>query len=123
MAGRILIVEDEFMVAAMIQTALKRAGYDVAGVSGSCASALEALNSGGIDAVTLDLSLSGGESSLPLAKILEERNVPYVIISGYDANIFASKERLNPTGVVGKPFPIGDLIEAMARCFALRSSG
>ncbi|UYP67327.1 response regulator [Thalassobacter stenotrophicus] len=120
MSRRVLIVEDEFLISAMIQSALTRADYDVVEVARDCGSALDALNIGDIGAVTLDLSLAGGESSLPVAEKLQAQGIPYVIVSGYDASALIEKECLSPAAVIGKPFVIRELIDAVAQCLESR---
>ena len=83
LAGRrLMIVEDEYMIAAELEDALTREGATVVGTAGSIARGLQLLDEEDPDAVVLDLNL-GGEVSAPLAAVLADRNVPFVIVTGY----------------------------------------
>lgn len=79
---RILVVEDEFIVAAMLCDMLEDTGAVPLGPVGRVNEAMEAVSSGGIDAVVLDWNLAG-EPSLPIAAALSESGTPFVIATGY----------------------------------------
>jgi len=79
----ILICEDEPLIALDIAEAFSNAGARVMTVA-SIADALTALEDEVPSAVILDHALNDGESS-QLRECLKERNIPYVIHSGYDA--------------------------------------
>ena len=80
---RVLIVEDEYMIALDTAAVLKHAGCDVAGIAGSVAKALRLLDDERCDAVVLDANLSG-DSAEPVAAALLQRGSPYVVVSGYN---------------------------------------
>lgn len=82
---RILIVEDEYLIAMEIAAALKLAGCVVAGVAGSVAKALRLLDDERCDAVVLDANLSG-DSAEPVAKVLVQRGIRYLVVSGYNSS-------------------------------------
>jgi len=79
---RLMIVEDEYLIAADLKEALMQEGATVVGMASSVARGLELLEETNPDAVILDLNLRG-EVSAPLAAALEDRNVPFVIVTGY----------------------------------------
>jgi len=81
---KILVVEDEALVAMLVEDALLDAGFQVIGPASTVAEALRLLDSGRPDAVVLDLNLAG-ETSTPVADVLAARGVPYVIATGYGA--------------------------------------
>jgi len=79
---RILIVEDEPMLAFVLEEVLIDAGFEVAGVATKLAAALAVIESGGCDAAILDANL-GGVSAGPAASALAARGLPCLIVSGY----------------------------------------
>lgn len=79
---RVLIVEDESLVAFLIEEYLADAGCDTVGPFGSVAKALEAVRSETFDLAVLDVNLNG-ERSYPIADALEERGIPFLFLSGY----------------------------------------
>lgn len=81
---RILIIEDEFLVAAILCDFLEDAGAVAIGPVGRVAEGLEAIAAGGFDLAVLDWNLCG-ESSAPLAEALAAAGVPFVIATGYGA--------------------------------------
>jgi CheY-like chemotaxis protein len=83
LAGReILIVEDEMLLALDLQLFLEEQGCTVLGPVPNAKRALELLSDHRPDAATLDMNLNG-QSSAPIAHVLREQNIPYVVISGY----------------------------------------
>ena len=80
--SRILVVEDEPLVAIEIAHILKKAGFDVIGPARSVAPALSLIEERGCDAAVLDINL-GGETSEPVAWRLLTRGAPFVALSGY----------------------------------------
>ena len=79
---RILVVEDEPIVAMDISQTLSEAGYDVIGPANSVAHALALIAQFGCDAAVLDINL-GLETSEPVARELINRGTPFVATSGY----------------------------------------
>lgn len=80
---RVLLVEDEPLVAMMMKEMLIYIGYNVIGPLHTPTAALEAVAQGGIDCAILDLNL-GGEASYPIADELAARAVPFIFLTGYD---------------------------------------
>jgi CheY-like chemotaxis protein len=101
LAGRrVLIVEDEAMIAALIETLLNDAGCSVLPVA-SAQRALEAIEQEGFDAVVLDISVRDGRSYL-LADALIARGVPFVFVSGFAPKDMPADYR--SCAYVAKPF-------------------
>jgi CheY-like chemotaxis protein len=108
---RILIVEDEAIIAMYTEDTLTDAGADVVGPVANLAGAFNALaENPALDAVTLDLNLMG-ETSGPFADALAERRVPFVMLTGYDNMGIPAAHRARP--IVGKPYNPEALIEAI----------
>ena len=110
--ARVLVVEDEVLVAFQIECALRDAGFDVVGPAKSTAEALILLQSPCNGAV-LDIML-GSETSEPIAKALIERGIPFITLSGYSQEqrpkIFADVIALS------KPLASERLVEQLRRC-------
>ncbi|NLR71307.1 response regulator [Novosphingobium sp. ERN07] len=110
---RILVVEDEFIVAAMLCDVLEDAGAVPLGPVGRVKEAMEAVSSGGIDAVVLDWNLAG-EPSLPIAAALTEHGIPFVIATGYGS----VEAPFNDRPILGKPYVSGHLLDKLGAFFA-----
>jgi DNA-binding NtrC family response regulator len=83
LAGRrVLIIEDEVLMAMELEDLLEREGAVVVGSAGSVARGRELLNDEPEVAI-LDLNLAG-EDSTPLAAALAQRHIPFVVVTGYD---------------------------------------
>lgn len=78
----VLLVEDEAIVAMMLEDMLDEMGYAVIGPAMSVAGAMELLDSGPIDAAILDVNI-GGDSSEPIARRLVSMAVPFAFATGY----------------------------------------
>lgn len=112
MSARILIVEDEYFLAREIADVIEAAGMAVAGPCPSVPKALALLDDEACDAAVLDVSLRN-ESSVPVARMLAERGIPYVVVTGFSAGQLPAEMAGAP--VLGKPFNGADLIAALER--------
>jgi len=79
---RILVVDDEPLVAMMIEDLLADFGCEVVGPVGSVAEALALVEAGGLSGALLDVNL-GGELVYPVAEALRDANVPFAFVTGY----------------------------------------
>jgi PAS domain S-box-containing protein len=79
---RILVVEDEALVALEIARLLVKAGFEVVGPARAVQQALDLIERTGCDSAVLDINL-GGETAEPIALELIERGTPFVTLSGY----------------------------------------
>jgi DNA-binding response OmpR family regulator len=87
---RVLVVEDDYLVAMDIVRALERAGAEVIGPAPAVEAALDALEQTAPDGAILDINL-GGEMAFPVADALLARGVPFVFATGYDAQVIPSR--------------------------------
>src|SRR5215475_15184184 len=110
--ARILIVEDESILAMDLETRLKGQGCDVIGLASREAKALELLERDRPDAVVLDLNLNG---KLPtdLVDALVARQVPFVIVTGYSKRQFDSPA-LQGAPRLDKPIKTEELARALS---------
>ena len=84
---RVILVEDEPLVAMMMEDLLTDLGCEVAGSFGALGPALAWLAKQDAlpDGAVLDVNLGGGETVFPLAEMLRERGVPFAFATGYGA--------------------------------------
>ena len=87
---RVLLVEDEALVAMMIQETLAEFGFQVIGPVASASEALAAAREAQFDAAVLDINLGDG-MVYTVAEILSKRGVPFVFVTGYDADSVDSR--------------------------------
>ncbi len=116
---RILIVEDEMLVAMLLEDMLTSLGCRVIGPASSVASALKLVDSERLEAAVLDVNL-GSEMVYPVADVLEAARIPYVFITGYGRTGLSGAYRDHAT--IQKPFHPDrfgdDLLESFARAGA-----
>ncbi|TWF49501.1 response regulator [Neorhizobium alkalisoli] len=98
---RILIVEDEMLVAMLIEDAVTDMGHEVVGPAMRLETALETVATETFDFAILDINLAGN-LSFPVADRLVELGIPFVFASGYGSAGLA--ERYHNAPVVQKPF-------------------
>jgi two-component sensor histidine kinase len=97
---RVLLVEDEALVAMMIQDCLTEWGHSVIGPIGRASDALQAVKECDYDAAILDINLGDG-MAYPVAEILSARGVPFVFVTGYEADTV--DDRFSNIPVLQKP--------------------
>jgi DNA-binding NtrC family response regulator len=107
---RILIVEDQYLIAADLSRALARLGAVIVGPVASTEAARAELSQADFDLAFLDINLDG-QMVFPLADELERRGIPFIFATGHDAAVvperFKSKPRLE------KPFTVQSVHEAV----------
>src|SRR5262249_58334472 len=112
---RILVVEDDFLVATLLAEILESVGWQVVGPVAHLATALNAAASEGFDAAVLDVNL-GGQTVYPVAEVLDARRVPFVFVTACGREALPSLFYGRPH--LGKPFAPGELIGIVARLIA-----
>jgi DNA-binding LytR/AlgR family response regulator len=103
---KVLIVEDQFLVAEDIRRSVVALGGDVVGPFPDLARARAAIDAVVIDFAVLDIDLRDQEV-FPLADELSERSVPFVFATGYDSWVLPAKHRDRPR--VEKPVTVQSL--------------
>jgi two-component system, cell cycle sensor histidine kinase and response regulator CckA len=116
---RILLVEDEKVVAADIEECIKGLGYEVAGSAASGAEALRLAKEAQPDLVLLDIKLKGDLDGIDVAGALHERlKIPVVYLTAFaDAEILERARKTAPSGYVLKPFDDRSLRAAIEIAF------
>ena len=114
---RVLVVEDELLIAMMIEDALTDLGCEIVGPASTLDSAMKLAVEEDLHAAFLDITIRGG-SVFPVAELLMKKGVPFVFSSGYGdwalPDAFKGQRRLT------KPFT-GVELEDMIRLLCARS--
>ncbi|CAN5385083.1 response regulator [soil metagenome] len=110
---RVLIVEDEALIAMMAEDMIDSLGCVVAGLAATIADARTALTDIIFDMAMLDVNLNG-YTSMELATALKQRNIPFAFTTGYGAQSIDIEHRDMP--VLTKPYSIADLENALRVC-------
>src|SRR5674476_863310 len=117
---RVFVVEDEMLVAWLLEDMLAEIGCAVVGPAGSVNQALAMIGAEAIDVAVLDVNLNG-QLSYPIADALTARGVPFVFVTGYDKDRMLDGYRSFP--VLQKPFHRADLTDTLARWLAPKEPG
>ena len=99
---RILILDDEPLVAMMMEDWLSELGFEPVGPVSSVASALRATDEQEIDGAILDVSLGAGGNCYEVAEALRERSIPFAFATGRGAEDLDI--RFQGVAVLTKPF-------------------
>ncbi len=103
---RVLVVEDETLVAILLEDMLTDLGCEVIGLAARVGAAREMVERNKPDCVILDVNV-GGEMVYPVAEMLEARGVPFVFVTGYSGKTVVPRFQTRPT--LQKPFECDQL--------------
>lgn len=107
---RVLVVEDEMMLAMLMEDTLADFGCDVVGPIARVAAGVRLAITEPLDGAILDINVAGTEV-FPVADVLAKRNIPFVFVSGYNSNDLPPQWKGRPT--LHKPFRPEDLAQSM----------
>ena len=106
--AKILIVEDEPLIADDIEAILTKAGYEVVAIVDEAIDALDAVQKHQPDMALLDINIEGNSDGIDLAGKLD---IPFVFLTSYyDQKTLDRAKKTNPSGYIVKPFNESDLI-------------
>ena len=108
----VLVVEDESMVAMLIEDMLTDLGHHVVATSGSMSNASKLVSDSSADFAILDVNLNG-EETYPLAASLTAKKIPFIFATGYGSS--GIKAEWAGVPVLQKPFQELELRDAIAR--------
>lgn len=111
---RVLVVEDEFLMARLLEDVLNAYGCEVVGPVPRLDRAMDAARTETLDGAVLDINLAG-EVVFPVAEELLSRDIPFIFATGYSTA--SLPPRFHETPRLQKPFPMTGLIELMAEVF------
>lgn len=120
MAGRVLIIEDEPIIAMDLQNIVEGLGHSVVGVATTRDEALALAGSETADLVLADIQLADGSSGIDAVKdILADHDVPVVFVTAFPERLLTG-ERPEPTYLITKPFQVEMLIATIGQALMLQ---
>jgi len=111
MSNKVLIVEDEFIVANDLRLILEQAGYKVTGIAASAKEADENIRKRKPDLALLDIRLRGKLSGIDLARKLKAENIAFIYLSANSSQeVLEEAKTTEPYGFLVKPFREKELL-------------
>lgn len=104
---RVLVVEDYYLMAESTAMTLTDFGCEVVGPAGQLEKAMELAEREPLDGAILDINLRG-KLAFPVGLILQRRNVPFVLVTGYGEQ-FKVIDALASTPRLEKPYKVAEL--------------
>jgi CheY-like chemotaxis protein len=119
--SRVLIIEDEPLIAMHLEQIVEDMGHDVAAMAMTHRDALAKAHEVVPELVLADIQLADGSSGLEAAReILESFDVPVIFITAYPERLLTG-ERPEPTFLVTKPFKVETVIATIGQALLARS--
>ena len=120
MAGHsVLIVEDEPLIAMMLEDFLDSLGHTVVGTAETVEEALARTDDGGFEVAIVDVHLKGGQTVWPVADLLTDKGVPFVLATG--GHIEPPPARHAGAPVLSKPYTIDAIDPVLKQALAGRA--
>ncbi|WEK42876.1 MAG: response regulator [Candidatus Sphingomonas colombiensis] len=113
MTAQVLIVEDEPLIAMMLEDFLDALGRPCAGTADCSAEALPFIEAGVVGCAILDVNLRGGEKSWTIADALATADIPFVFATGGGGETIIDRHRDRPR--LMKPFTMEGVEQALNR--------
>jgi CheY-like chemotaxis protein len=118
---RILVIEDEFLIATVIEDVLRQAGAEEVVIAVNMQEAREALTECTLDIAMIDIQLDeGSDSGLSLGRLAMAHDIPFIFLTGYAGVVLP--DGFNAVPILTKPYIPRTLIEALSELLA-RSRG
>jgi DNA-binding NarL/FixJ family response regulator len=118
--SRILIVEDDFLVAADVEAALLDAGFEIAGIAETAETALASVVAEKPSLVLMDIRLAGSRDGIDTAiELYRDHGIRCLFASAHSDALARSRAgAAKPLGWLQKPYSMGRLVEAVNRALA-----
>jgi CheY-like chemotaxis protein len=115
MRHRVLIVEDELIVADDLEWQVSNIGYEVTGVAASGDEALTAIGDSRPDIVLMDIQLQGRMNGIEAAKLIQSKTGAAIIfVTAFPSVFLKDPDQMHPPGIcLSKPFSIIQLRDAL----------
>lgn len=114
---RVLIVEDEAMIALMLEDSMRALGHHVCGIAATVKEALRHVANGGFDLAIVDCHLKG-EDAWPVVDRLAHADIPFILSSGGSPGDMPAVYRDRP--MLSKPYNMAAISDVLAACEAAR---
>lgn len=109
----VLIVEDDYILALDLERLVSRLGHSVLDTFATAARAMDYLRERRPDLVLLDVALYDGYGSI-IAAVLREMRIPFILVTGQDAEFIEDDPALRGAPYLRKPFDEQELAEMIA---------
>lgn len=119
-ALKLMIIEDEALVAMLVEDALTLHGHHVTGIADTVAAAMELVEAERPDLVLCDVKLADGDSGITAAQLIADRGIPCVFLSGNCPNRGGHPLVI---GCISKPFRAGTLGAAVHAAYVIAQGG
>ncbi|MDP8220640.1 MAG: response regulator [Candidatus Stygibacter frigidus] len=112
---KILIVEDEVIIAMRFEVFFMRRGYQVVNIVSSGEAAVKSAQKDQPDLILMDINLKGMMSGIEAATIISaEQKIPIMFMTGYsDENLRMEADKVNPIAYFMKPIDMNEVLEAI----------
>lgn len=111
MTMKVLVLEDEPLLAMLLEESLVELGHEVAGSAATVDQALAALDGGEVDFALLDYSLADEANAGPVAERLRDVAIPFVYLTGHRS--LPMGEEIPDAPLLSKPFTLDQLDDAL----------
>lgn len=108
---KVLVVEDEMIIAMDLSATLEEAGFDVIGPFHDSSAALGALQKDVPDAALLDVNLGKSGTTDAIADVLEKQGRPFAFITGYNTTGSQTLEKYPAAACLSKPVDMGEIVK------------
>ncbi len=120
---RVLIIEDEWLIALDLKTLVEELGHEVVGVAPTRSRAVDLAKQGGFGLVLADIQLADGSSGIDaVSDILVAFNVPVIFITAFPDRLLTG-ERPEPTYLIAKPFLTETVKATIAQALFFHEAG
>lgn len=112
---KVLVVEDEVMIAKHIEDTLISNGYTCLGITHDSASALEYIHNRQPELILLDINIDGDKDGIEIAQIVKSKyDIPYIFLTALsDTKTLDRAKKVNPCGYIVKPFKAKGLLSSI----------
>lgn len=116
---KILLVEDEAIIARYLTIELELEGYEVCGYVGSGEEAIERTKAENLDLILMDINLKGKIDGIDAAEEIQNlKNIPIIFMTGYSRLQYTERAaKLNPLGYFNKPIEVENIKPLVERHF------
>ena len=111
---KVLIIEDDVLIANYIKYVLEKNEYYVTGIADNTETVANSIKVLCPDIALLDIRLSGGESGIDISDVLDKKDIPFVYLTANsDRATMSSALKTNPIAYITKPFNEDNVIAAI----------
>lgn len=120
MAGRVMIIEDEPIIAMDLQNIVEGLGHSVVGIAATRTEAAALIAGADADLVLADIQLADGSSGIDAVKdILADHDLPVIFVTAFPERLLTG-ERPEPTYLITKPFAVETLVATIGQALMMQ---